>query len=159
MEKRSSHRKGNAGRGLKRSVSYVEISFFVHVTEDPKKALKAAGNILPEQYISDITFTRENLWGHHKNPIILFRTMIRKKDIVNAFMENLSNKLEVTEEEELSLDIKRRMDDKKRLYLRLDKQMAFLGEIELGYIDPIHIKIKLNFYPKSFKEIVNPTNL
>jgi RNA binding exosome subunit len=159
MEKRRLHGKVYTRKGLKRPISYVEISLFAHATEDPKKALKAARNIFPEQYISDVSFTRENLWGHHKNPIILFRTLIKRGRIINAFMENLFEELEATERESLSLDFKRCMDGEKTLYLRLDKQKAFLGEIELGHSDPIHVKINLTSNPKSFKEIVDSTNL
>jgi len=156
MEKHQPPKKGNTWKGLKRSISYVEISFIVHVTEDLQKVLKAVRNLLPGSYSNNVSFKKENLWGHHKNLIILGKTTIRKKNIVYAFIENLYKKLNINDKDELSKDFNQRLDDKKKFFLRLDKQRAYLGKIKLSNIDPILIKIKLNFFPNNFKEIINP---
>ncbi len=156
MEKHQSQKKSNTWKELKNSISYVEISFIVHVTEDIQKALKAVRNILPELYSDNVSFKKEDLWGHHKNLIILVKTTIKKKNVSHAFIENLYNKLNTSDKDKLSKDFKKRLDNKKMFFLRLDKQKAYLGKITLGSIDPIIIKIKLNFFPNNFKEIINP---
>ncbi len=154
MKKHQPQKKGNTGKGLKRSISYVEISFIVHVTEDLQKVLKAVRNLLPVPYSNNVSFKKKNLWGHHKNLIILVKTTIRKKNVVYALIENLYKKLNINDKDELSKDFNQRLDNKKKFFLRLDKQRAYLGKIELNNIDPILIKIKLNFFPNNFKEII-----
>lgn len=156
MEKHQPQKKGNTWKGLKRSISYVEISFIVHVTENLQKVLKTVRNLLPIPYSNNVSFKKENLLGHHKNLIILVKTTIRKKNIVYALIENLYKKLNINDKDELSKDFNQRLDDKKTFFLRLDKQKAYLGKIKLSNIDPILIKIKLNFFPNNFKEIINP---
>jgi RNA binding exosome subunit len=140
MEKDRLQKKGNTWDGLKRSISYVEISLIVHVTEDLQKALVAVRNLFPNPYDDNISFKKENLWGHHKNLIIFVKTTIRKKNRIYALIKAFIQ----------------RLDNKKMFFLRLDKQKAYLGKIKLSTIDPILIKIKLNFYPNNFKEIINP---
>ena len=156
MEKLQSQKKSNTWKELKNSISYVEISFIVHVTEDIQKALKAVRNLLPDLYRDNVSFKKEKLWGHHKNLIILVKTTIKKKNFGHAFIENLYNKLNISDKDELSKGFKKRLDNKKTFFLRLDKQKAYLGKIKLSSIDPILIKIKLNFFPNNFKEIINP---
>jgi hypothetical protein len=156
MKKLQSQKKSNTWKELKNSTSYVEISFIVHVTEDIQKALKAVRNLLPDLYRDNVSFKKEKLWGHHKNLIILVKTTIKKKNFGHAFIENLYNKLNISDKDELSKGFKKRLDNKKMFFLRLDKQKAYLGKIKLSSIDPIRIKIKLNFFPNNFKEIINP---
>jgi hypothetical protein len=156
MENHRLYKKRNTWSGLKRSILYVEISFIVHVTEDLQKVLKAVRNLLPSPYCNNVSFKKEKLWGHYKNLIILVKTTIRKKKMVYALIENLDKKLEISDKDELSNGFNQRLDDKKTFFLRLDKQKAFLGKIKLSNIDPILIKIKLNFSPNNFKEIINP---
>ena len=64
--------------------------------------------------------------------------------------------IDINDKDELSKDFMKRLDNKKTFFLRLDKQKAYLGKIKLSNIDPILIKIKLNFFPNNFKEIINP---
>jgi RNA binding exosome subunit len=54
----------------------------------------------------------------------------------------------------LASDVKRRIDDKGTLYLRLDKQEAFLGQMKLGNIDPIKITIKVFRSRKRLEETI-----
>jgi RNA binding exosome subunit len=156
MEKDRLQKKGNTWDGLKRSISYVEISLIVHVTENLQKVLTAVRNLFPNPYNDNVSFKKENLWGHHKNLIIFVKTTIKKKNRIYALIENVYTKLDIKDKDELSKAFIQRLDNKKMFFLRLDKQKAYLGKIKLSTIDPILIKIKLNFYPNNFKEIINP---
>ena len=156
MEKHQSQNKSNTWKELKNSISYVEISLIVHVTEDFQKVLQAIRNLLPTPYSDNVSFEKEELLGHHKNLIILVRTTIKTKKVVYTFIENLYNKLNIIDKDELSKNFHNRLDNKKTFFLRVDKQKAYQGKIKLSNIDPILIKIKLNFFPTNFKEIINP---
>jgi RNA binding exosome subunit len=132
----------------------VEVSSFIHATEDPDKVIAACRNILPVDYADEITFERRDLMGRYGNPITILRARIKKKQVLEAFIENLTGSLSEVEKEYLASDVKRRIDDKGTLYLRLDKQEAFLGQMKLGNIDPIKITIKVFRSRKRLEETI-----
>jgi len=122
-------------------ISYIDIRFSAHATEDPKKVMEAVQQILPVDYIDSIDFKRDNLRGHYGNPIILFETRIKKKEIIQAFVKNLSSNFSELDKETLLREINLHAEDG-NLYLRLDKQAALQGELKLSTADPIRVRIR-----------------
>jgi hypothetical protein len=123
------------------SIAFVDLSLFAHATEDERKVLQAAQNLFPAEYLDIITFKRQNLRGHHRNPIVLFETRIKDKEIIKGFIENLSSKLSPLDKQNLQEEISRHVE-KGSLYLRLDKQAAFRGALKLCTADPIRLRIR-----------------
>lgn len=155
MEKHHLHKKRKRGDGVKHTITHVDVSVLVHVTENVQKVLKAVRKLFPSTYSDAVSFKTENLFGHHKNLIILIKTTIREKTIVEALIKNVYNNLDGDDKDKLFQEFNQRLNAKKTFFVRLDKQKAYLGKIKLGNIDPILIKIKLNFIPTNFTEIVN----
>ncbi|MDH5451299.1 MAG: hypothetical protein OEX77_10465 [Candidatus Bathyarchaeota archaeon] len=122
-------------------VAFVEIRLFAHATEDLTKVTKAVKQIFPIDFIEEMEFKRTGLKGHYRNPIILFETKIKAENVKNAFIDSLFSRIGVTDKEELLREIDLHVE-KGSLYLRLDKQAAFCGEIQLGTEDPIRIRIR-----------------
>ena len=120
--------------------TYIDVRVFAHATEDEGKVLSAVRNTLPQQVSESIAFKKSNLTGHHGNPITLFETRIKEKDHVKAFLEKLASSLSPLEKEILGNEIEQHIE-KGCLYIRLDKQAAYLNEFRLGTTDPIHFKI------------------
>ena len=154
MEKRRLQKKPIPWDGLKRAILSVEISFMVHETENSQKVLTAVRNIMPRRYVNDILFKTERLWGHYKNLVILGKTTLNVKKIAYVFVKTLYKNLKKNDRDEIAKTFKRRLDAKNIFFLRLDKQKAYFGKIQLGNMDPILIKIKLNFSPNNFTEII-----
>ncbi len=127
----------------KMPIAYVDVSFFAHATEDEAKAIEATRNLLPTSQLENIVFNRSNLRGHHGNPITLFETKIKEKDIVKAVAENLSSNLGALDKETLLREINLHVE-KGSLYLRFDKQAAFQGTFKLGVADPIRVRLRFN---------------
>lgn len=123
-------------------ITYVDIRFFIHATEDPNKVIEAVRRLLPTQYIDEIVFKRSNLKGHYGNPITLFETRIKKREIIRALVENLSSGLSELDKEALLGEIGSHIE-KGSLYIRLDKQAAFQGEFELCSADPVRMRMRL----------------
>lgn len=121
-------------------VTHIDIRVFAHATEDEEKVLAALRNTLPQQASENIALKRTSLTGHHGNPIILFEAKIKDKNHIRAFFENLAYKLGNLDKEILSSEIEHHID-KGCLYIRLDKQSAYLNEIRLATTDPIHFRI------------------
>ena len=124
-------------------INYIEIRFFAHATEDVEKVVEAVKHIFPARFAEEITFKRSKLEGYYGNPIIAFETSIKDKDFIKAFVENLVLNLSPLEKESL-LNGMERCFDKGSLYIRLDKQAAFSGEVRLYEADSIHLRLRFS---------------
>ncbi len=122
-------------------IAYVDVRFCAHATEDLDKVMEAVQNILPNEYLEEITFNRSSLEGHYGNPITFFETRIKDKKTVKALVEQLAANLSVLDKDELDRTIHRCVE-KGSLYIRLDKQAAFKGKTKLVTSDPIRIRIR-----------------
>lgn len=132
-------------------IAYVDIRFFAHATEDPKKVMEAVKQILPSDYIDNIAFKKNNLKGHYGNPISLFETRIKEKEIIQVLVKHISSNLSELDKETLFREISLHAEDG-NLYLRLDKQAALQGELKLCTADPVRIRIR--FRKKKIEDIV-----
>ncbi len=133
------------------SIALIDISLFSHSTEDENKVAQAAQNLLPAEYSDSITFRRQNLHGHHRNPIVLFETRMKDKKVIQAFVENLASNLPVVNKQILLEEFDRHVE-KGSLYLRLDKQAAFQGNFKLCTADPI--RVRLRFRKSKLEDVV-----
>ncbi len=122
-------------------ISYIDIRFVAHATEDINKVTEAVHNILPVDYLEDIVFKRSIVEGHYGNPITFFETRIKNEKITKAIVKNTFSKLSSLNKEELNRELYRCID-RGSLYIRLDKQAAFLKKIKLTIPDPIRIRIR-----------------
>ena len=122
-------------------IAYVDVRFCAHATEDLNKVMDAVQNILPSEYLEDITFNKSILEGHYGNPITFFETRIKDKKTIKALIEQLVATLSVLDKDELDRTMYRCVE-KGSLYIRLDKQAAFKGKTKLVTSDPIRIRIR-----------------
>jgi RNA binding exosome subunit len=122
------------------SIAYVEIRAFAHATEDIDRVLSALRNMIPDELAEAVAFRRVNTTGHHGNPIVLLETKIREKKTAGAVFERISSKLGIMDKEILRGEIHTHLE-KGNLYVRLDKQAAYLNEMRLGREDPIRVRV------------------
>jgi len=132
-------------------IAYIDVRVFVHATEDLDKVVKAVYNILPTELADEIVFEKTNLKGYYGNPIVLLATRIKKRDAVKAIFGKLASGLSSLEKELLNNEIKQRLN-KGNLFIRLDKQSAYLNELKLRSDDPIHFRI--HFRKSRLEEIM-----
>jgi RNA binding exosome subunit len=123
-----------------KKIVYIELSFLAHATEDADKVLKAVQNVLPIENVNEVTFTRRKLKGEYGNPIILFKTQIRNPELVEVILRNISSNLTELDKEFLLRKFELHLK-KGNLYLRLDKQAAFMGRLKFCRADPIHLRV------------------
>lgn len=135
---------------LKLPVAYVDIRFSVHATEDPEKIKKAAHSLFPADHITEVTFMEKVLRGYYGNRIVLFKTRIKDEEMIKAFVKKLSICLSEQDKERIFRE-SNLFVERGNLYLRLDKQAALEGKLELRKDDPIHIRI--HFKKKKIIEI------
>jgi len=132
-------------------IAYIDIRFFAHATEDLDKVVEAAKHILPNGYVDDIVFRRSSLKGHFGNPITLFETRIKGREIIKAFLEKLSSNINEWDKEALLREVGLHVE-KGNLYIRLDKQAALQGEFKLFTADPIRVRIR--FRKEKLEDII-----
>lgn len=133
-------------------IAYIDLRVFAHATEDVDKVLTAVRNLIPAELIDTVVFKKSNLTGHHGNPIVHLETKIKDRKVAQAVVEKLSQGLPISDKETLSSEIGQYVE-KGNLYLRLDKQSAYLGELRLCQTDPIHLRI--HFKKHTVEEVVD----
>jgi RNA binding exosome subunit len=140
-----------SSKSSKPAVGYITIRVFAHATEDPEKVLAAVHNTLPKELGENAVFQKTGLTGHHGNPITLFETKLADRHALPTVLEKIGDGLTALDKETLNNEMKLHLD-KGNLFLRFNKQRAFLGETRFSSDDPIHFKI--HFKNKTTEEIV-----
>ncbi|MEN6591621.1 MAG: RNA-binding protein [Methanobacterium sp.] len=113
---------------------------FVYGTENEEKVKKAVKTLFPNS-----SPQKEYTEGYWKNPVLILHDKIEKKREIKDFIETLQD---TSTADKIRKDLDRKMDDKGNLFLRFDKQRAYLDELEIvEHGDSIHVKIKIAAYP------------
>lgn len=137
--------------GTTKAVGYIDIRVFVHATENQAKVETATKKMFPQPLVESLVFEKTTLTGHHSNPIILLTAKLTDRKLLPQALTKLGAELSALDKEQLNQDIKLHLE-KGNLYLRFDKQAAYLGSPKISQNDPIHLKI--HFRDKTTQEIV-----
>jgi hypothetical protein len=117
---------------------YVDLRTFCYATEDEKRVERALRTFLPEEY----PIERAENEGHHGDRIVVLSTRLENADDVRHVLGRLT---ELGEIDRVIDELDERIDDNTSLFLRLDKQAAFNGAVELGV--GITLRAKVEAYP------------
>ena len=134
----------------KTPIAYVTIRVFSHATEDPEKVQAAIRNMLPETLAENLVFTATPLTGHHGNSIVIYETKLADRQVLLQVLGKIGASLNSLDKEQLCSEMQLRIE-KRNLFLRFDKQTAYLGTLKLASNDPIHFKV--HFRNKTSEEI------
>jgi RNA binding exosome subunit len=136
---------------LTKSVGYIDVRVFAHATENQAKVETATKNLFTEALTESIVFEKTALSGHHSNPIILLTAKLTDRKLLPCALAKIGANLNSLDKAQLNDEIKLHLE-KGNLYLRFDKQAAFLGQTKFTQNDPIHLKI--HFRDKTSDEVV-----
>ena len=137
---------------MRRRIVSIEIGLFAHATEDPEKVVRAFRNILPHERVEEVPLHKKRLKGDYGNPIIYYRAKVTKPDILEDILKKMGKNLSQCDRDLLNIELERRLD-RGNLYIRLDKQSAYLEKYKICNADPIHLKIR--FRTSKINEIRN----
>ncbi|MWV65131.1 RNA-binding protein [Halorubrum sp. JWXQ-INN 858] len=117
---------------------YVDLRTFVYATEDEKRVEEALRTFLPETVDLDRV---ENV-GHHGDRIVVLSARVETADEMRHVLDRLAT---LDDLDRVLDELDDRVDDNCALFLRLDKQAAFKGDVRLG--PGITLRSKVEAYP------------
>jgi RNA binding exosome subunit len=132
---------------------YAEISAFAHATEDLDKVKAAVLRVLPEALATRARFCESAMRGHHDNLIVELRVELYSRADAYQALQAILAGISSLDERALEDGLSKHLDERKRLYLRLDKQKAFQGEVAFASVDAISFRFRLPSCPKSLKQL------
>ncbi len=128
-------------------IDYLRFRCIVHATEDPEKVKKAFLFITGGD---EMNVKREK--GYYGNEILIYEHEIKKKNEIEKFWKRMKS-FGVAEEIIPMLD--EIVDSHGALYLRFDKQEAYLGRIAIAtHGDVIAMRGKIKSYPMKKKNAI-----
>lgn len=131
-------------------VSELSLSTISHATEDKNKVNKALLNVIPPELRNETELSEVILKGYYKNEIRIIKTVFRSKKAEEVFRYILRG-LDDFSKGIIIATLSNRTDKKgSHMYLRLDKQMAYLGKLMLREGDDV---IKITVTLKNVKSI------
>lgn len=116
-------------------ISSVSISAIAHATEDPEKVKSAILNLVPKHLRSSLTVHQTIAKGHHGNPIIFFTVEISDPKSAREVVDFIISSLSSPEVSSIHDQISLYYDGRSSIFLRLDKQSAYLSTVRLSHSD------------------------
>jgi hypothetical protein len=117
---------------------YIDLRAFCYATEDDKRVEQALRTFLPEEF--EIERTQSE--GHHGDRILVLSARVENADEMRHVLSTVA---ELPDAENLVGELDERVNDNCAMFLRLDKQAAYRGEVELG--EGITFRAKVEAYP------------
>jgi hypothetical protein len=133
------------------SIPYCKISTLAHATENPEKVAGAIKNLVPIP-VTEIALTTTEMHGHHGNRILRIEGNLSGNSVF-MILDSLLKRLPSPDEHAFQSEFPTYVDAEGTLHLRFDKQQALLGKVIPRMNDPISLKIRLGFQPKSLEEL------
>jgi RNA binding exosome subunit len=124
-------------------IQSVEVSYFVHSTEDAWRLGERVREALEIQCEQPQKQQEEEsrLEGHFGNVILHVRYHLLGAD-AERVVERLASRLVPASKRDLSENLEKSLDEHSALYLRLDKQSLVEDRFEFSTADPVRLKVK-----------------
>ena len=117
---------------------YIDLRAFCYATEDDKRVEQALRTFLPEEFEVE----RAKSEGHHGDRILVLSARVENADEMRHVLSKVA---QLPDAEGLVDELDERVDENCSLFLRLDKQAAYRGAVELG--EGITLRAKVEAYP------------
>jgi RNA binding exosome subunit len=118
------------------------LSVIAHATEDIEWVEQATRFLIELISKTQVNLTRQYMKGHHGNMITTISAKLAGKALLPNALELLSQKILESDRQFLGNDIESCVDNKGNLYLRFNKQDAFLRAVRFYQGDPIRMRLK-----------------
>ncbi|PSQ17575.1 hypothetical protein BRD00_07705 [Halobacteriales archaeon QS_8_69_26] len=117
---------------------YVDLRAFRYATEDEKRVEEALRRFLPEEFPVE----RQESEGYHGDRILVLSARVENADDLRTVFSAVADLDDI---ERVIDQLDDRVDENCSLFMRLDKQAAFRGDVALG--EGITLRGKVEAYP------------
>lgn len=116
----------------------LELSTFVHATEDEERVLQAVSNVLPERMRGslEVYLSKNVVLGYHGNAITVMKFFVDEEVEAQEAFEYIVRRMEESDFNYFLDSLEDRFEHG-RIYLRVDKQEAYLGNIRISEGDDV----------------------
>ena len=121
----------------------ISFSTIAHATENPARVKDAILNMVPEPFRGACQINSVDAKGHYGNPIIVLTLEIQDKQRAKEIVDYIVRLLPVGDRIRIRDQINIYYDGRSTLFLRVDKQTAFLRAPRLSLSNDI-IRIKIS---------------
>jgi RNA binding exosome subunit len=128
---------GRRQYALKGPIQSVEVTYFVHATEDSARLRRAVADLVGSENMP----LEERLEGHFGNEILRVRLHLTGDEAESGF-EKLASRIPIDVIKQVLADLPSHVDEHSALFLRFDKQSLVRGSVALGSSDPVRVKVK-----------------
>ncbi|MGC8936304.1 MAG: RNA-binding domain-containing protein [Candidatus Methanomethylicaceae archaeon] len=139
-------------------ISSLSFSTIAHATEDPDRVKSAILNLIPKDIRTSITINQTSAKGHHGNPITLLTVEVNDPDFARSIFDHIKRSLSEAELSMIRDQIDLYYDGRSSIFLRFDKQSAYLGSLRTSLSDDV-IKVRINLKratPSSVSKLFSP---
>jgi RNA binding exosome subunit len=119
---------------------YVDLRAFCYVTEDRRRVEDALGLFLPEEF----EIARTESAGHYGDRILVLSARVETATDLRVVLDALAE-LPGADCQRVLSELDERIDEDCSLFVSLDKQAAYGGDVRLG--DGITLRAKVETYP------------
>lgn len=127
---------------VRQALLSAEISAIAHATEDVEKVEGSVKFLLESVFGTNVQVTRQYLKGHHGNAITTVKVTLSRKELPSNTVKLLWHGLSDSDRQFLSDHMQTCVDEDGNLYLRFNKQEAFLGNVRFHDTDPIRMRVR-----------------
>jgi len=135
---------------------HVRLTTFIQATEDEDKVLEAIATFIPEDIDEeDVLFDIDETTGFFGNPIKVVNVEIKRSKAVRTFLKYFKELLSEEDRRYLLEHLDEKVDEEGTLYVRFNKQKAYLGEVEIDEgADVVQVRIKVKAFPMRKEAVV-----
>ena len=131
------------------SVVKIEARAYCRATEISDRVASAIKSLYPEEFRELVEFESTKVEGHSGDKIQVLRSELRDKVRCDVTLDYIFGKLKETDRRYLRDSLLQRLDENCVLFVRIDKQAAFLNKVVLARgPDVISVQVHIRQYPR-----------
>jgi hypothetical protein len=133
--------------------SRVEARAYSRATEIVERVTTAILNVFPEEIRDKAKVNTTKTEGYNQVPILVISAVVADKVSSKIAADHLLKALSPGDRQAVLETLKQRLDDHCVLFVRIDKQAAYLGHLQLAAeLDVISVQVQVRQYPRCVQE-------
>ncbi len=136
-------------------IDRIEVRAYSRATEVLTRVESAVMAVYPREVYDQVRLDRVMAEGLSQNPIVVITGILQGNTACQTALESILARLSREDRQEILDTLANRLDESCKLYLRLDKQAAYLGRLEMARgPDLMSVQIQIRVYPRCSLDVV-----